>query len=52
LIEVGSGDSSAMTLDTDELFFQNRIDVTLIEPYPDLLYSLMKPQDKDHIVII
>jgi len=52
LIEVGSGYSSAMTLDTNELFFQNRIDVTLIEPYPDLLYSLMKPQDKDHIVVI
>lgn len=52
LIEVGSGFSSAMTLDTNEFYFQNTIDVTLIEPHPELLYSLMKPQDKDRITII
>src|SRR5262245_20490736 len=52
VIEVGSGYSSAMMLDTNELFFQNRIELTCIDPYPDLLHSLMRPQDEDCIVIV
>lgn len=46
IIEIGSGYSSANMLDTNELFFNNEIDITFIEPYPDRLYSLMKESDR------
>lgn len=52
LIEIGSGHSSCMTLDTNELWFDGSIDCTFIEPYPALLYSLLKPGDRDRIRII
>lgn len=52
VIEVGSGYSSAMMLDTNERFFQNGIELTFIDPYPDRLYSLMKPQDTDRVAVI
>lgn len=46
IIEVGSGFSSCVTLDTNELFFNNGIATTFIEPYPELLLSLLKEKDK------
>ena len=52
IIEVGSGYSSAATLDTNELFFDGAIKCTFIEPYPDLLLSLMKKGDEDRVTII
>jgi hypothetical protein len=50
-IEVGSGRSSCVTLDTNELFFDNTIDCTFIDPYPQLLESLLKEGDRDRIEI-
>lgn len=52
IIEVGSGFSSCMTLDTNELFFDGAIKTTFIEPYPELLMSLVKDEDKGTIKII
>lgn len=52
IIEVGSGYSSAATLDTNELFFGNSIECTFIEPYTDLLLSLMKEGDRKRVKII
>lgn len=52
VIEVGSGFSSCMTLDTNELFFGNSIATTFIEPYPELLMSLIKDADKSKIKTI
>lgn len=52
IIEIGSGYSSCAILDTNEMFFNNGIDCTFIEPYPQLLYSLIKPCDKDRVKII
>jgi hypothetical protein len=52
IIEVGSGFSSCVTLDTNELFFGNSIATTFIEPYPDPLMSLLKETDNDNIRII
>jgi predicted O-methyltransferase YrrM len=52
IIEVGSGYSSCVTLDTNELFFDNRIACTFIEPFPALLHSLMKPDDLARVEII
>ncbi|HEX3933761.1 MAG TPA: class I SAM-dependent methyltransferase [Puia sp.] len=46
IIEVGSGFSSACMLDTNELFFDNSIQLTFIEPNTDRLYSLFKNKDK------
>jgi hypothetical protein len=52
IIEVGSGYSSCVTLDTNELCFANRISCTFVEPYPQLLESLLKADDKARIEII
>jgi len=51
IIEVGSGFSSAATLDTNERFFQGSIDCVFIEPYPELLQSLLSPSDKERVTI-
>jgi len=45
IVEIGSGFSSAVMLDTNELFFSNRITCTFIDPYPDGLYALLKDSD-------
>src|SRR5579863_7388758 len=37
IIEIGSGFSSAVMLDTNELFFENSIKLTFIEPHPERL---------------
>jgi predicted O-methyltransferase YrrM len=52
IIEVGSGYSSAMTLDTNELHFGNSIRCTFIEPYPELLQSLLRPGDRERIEVL
>lgn len=46
IIEIGSGYSSTVMLDTNELFFQNQIKLTFIDPYPERLLSLMKEGDE------
>jgi hypothetical protein len=47
IIEIGSGFSSAVALDTNEHFFGNKIKLYFIEPYPeDRLYKLLKEKDK------
>jgi predicted O-methyltransferase YrrM len=52
IIEVGSGYSSCIILDTNELFFGDSISCTFIEPYPQLLQSLIKGTDKMKIEVI
>jgi hypothetical protein len=52
IIEVGSGYSSCVILDTNELFLENTAHCTFIEPYPDLLRSLIKHGDADMVNII
>jgi len=51
LIEVGSGYSSSVTLDTNEKFMDNSIDCIFIEPYPQRLESLLKDNDKENVTI-
>jgi hypothetical protein len=52
MIEVGSGYSSCVTLDINELFLDGGLDLTFVEPYPDLLQTLMKAGDSErHLVI-
>lgn len=52
IIEIGSGFSSAVMLDTNELFFENQIDLTFIDPYSERLVSLMKQEDKQRVKLI
>ena len=52
LIEVGSGSSSAVALDTFDQFFPARPRCTFIDPYPAFLQSLLTQRDKDTIEII
>lgn len=52
IIEVGSGYSSCVTLDTNELFFGDSISITFIEPYPELLRSLLKESDRSSATIL
>lgn len=50
IVEVGSGYSSCLLLDTNDLHFDGRIDLTFVEPYPDLLRSLLAEDDEATIV--
>lgn len=52
IIEVGSGFSSAVALDTNELFFGGAIRNTFIEPDTQRLDSLLKPEDRTRIDIL
>lgn len=52
VIEVGSGYSSCALLDTNEFFFGNSIACTFIEPYPQLLTSLLKDGDDSRITVV
>tara|TARA_B100000315_G_scaffold237999_1_gene255344 strand:+ start:567 stop:1337 length:771 start_codon:yes stop_codon:yes gene_type:complete len=49
VIEIGSGFSSAVMLDVNGLFFDNGINLTFVEPYPERLHSLVKPTDRYEI---
>lgn len=52
IIEVGSGYSSCVILDTNEMYFRNEIKCTFIEPFPDRLLSLIKQSDMKAIELI
>lgn len=52
IVEVGSGFSSCMILDTNDLHFGGGIETTFIEPYPELLKSLLKKDDFSRTRII
>lgn len=52
IIEIGSGYSSCVMLDTNDLFFKGQIEMMFIEPFPQLLCSLIKPgDDKKHQIL-
>ena len=44
-LEVGSGWSTALALDTSEIFLGGSMSVTAIEPYPELLMSCLRAGD-------
>jgi hypothetical protein len=52
IIEVGSGFSSAVILDTIDGFFPDRPEVTFIEPYPERLLGLLRNNDKEQVRLI
>jgi predicted O-methyltransferase YrrM len=52
VIEVGSGYSSCVLLDTNERSFGNRVSCTFIEPYPQMLYSLINDDDRRRVTVL
>ncbi len=52
VVEVGSGWSSCVLLDTCERFLDWEPDVTLIEPYPHQLHLLLRPGDLDRVRLV
>lgn len=52
IIEIGSGHTSCLILDTNELFFGGGIECTFVEPYPELLLRLLRPQEVGQTDII
>ncbi|HEY7057123.1 MAG TPA: class I SAM-dependent methyltransferase [Vicinamibacterales bacterium] len=52
VIEIGSGFTSALTLDTNERFLDNRTACTFIEPNPELLLSLITEADRQRCRVI
>ena len=52
VIEVGSGYSSALILDTVDGWLGGASHVTFIEPYPELLRSLLRPGDEDRVTVL
>lgn len=51
VIEVGSGYSSAMTLDTTEKWLDHDVALTFVEPYSELLRSLLRDGDDARVTI-
>jgi hypothetical protein len=50
VLEVGSGFSSAVTLDVNERFFDDQIECVFIDPEPERLLGLLKPGDRVRIL--
>ena len=52
IIEIGSGYSSALILDVNDIFLKGSVDITFVEPYPQLLKSMIKPDDLNKAKLI
>ncbi|MFD1143552.1 class I SAM-dependent methyltransferase [Larkinella insperata] len=52
IIEVGSGFGSAVMLDTGALFLDNALKLTIIDPKPERLYSLLRREDYQYARIL
>ena len=52
IVEVGSGASSAVMLDVNDLFFDSSIRLTFIEAYPDRLHSFLSGEDRKTATIL
>lgn len=47
-VEIGSGFSSALVLDTNERFLNSQLQCSFVEPYPDRLKTLLQAGDSAH----
>ena len=52
IIEVGSGHSSCVMLDTADLHLGGRVAFTFVDPYPATLLALLWPGDLDRVTIL
>lgn len=51
VVEVGSGYSSALILDTVDGWLPGATDLVFVEPYPELLKSMLRPGDNARVTI-
>ena len=52
IIEIGSGFSTCVMLDTNEYWMNHEMEIISIEPYPERLLKNMRETDKAHCTII
>lgn len=52
IIEIGSGFSSAVMMEVNEKYFDNKIEITFIEPHTQTLYQRMFKGDKTRYKVI
>lgn len=52
VVEVGSGYSSAMLLDTTERWLEPGVEVTFVEPYPELLRNVLHKGDEERVTVL
>ena len=52
IIEVGSGFSSALMLDVNDGFLDGKTRFTFIEPYPERLFGLLRPNDREQCEVL
>lgn len=52
VVEVGSGYSSAVILDTCDTFLESAVSCTFIDPYPERLKGLLKESDSTHVQVL
>jgi len=52
VIEIGSGFSSAVLLDTVDRFLPGGVECTFVEPYPTRLLGLLSPEDRSRVSIL
>lgn len=52
IIEVGSGYSSALMLDTADMFLEHGTEFTFVEPFPDRLRDLLSAGDEPRVEVL
>ena len=52
IIEIGSGYSSALMVDTNERFLESKVVITFIEPFPERLNALLKREDHEKYTVL
>ncbi|PON13546.1 hypothetical protein C2W62_33810 [Candidatus Entotheonella serta] len=52
VIEIGSGFSSSVMLDVNDLFLDNSVQFTFIEPYPERLFEQFRDDDQQRHTVI
>lgn len=52
VVEVGSGWSTALLLDTDDRWLGGRLAITCIEPFPERLLALLRPADAGRVRLL
>lgn len=52
IVEIGSGNSSCVILDTNDRFFDGKIECVFIEPNADFVKSLLLPEDTRSVRLI
>lgn len=52
IVEIGSGYSSCVMLDTNERFLDNHVACTFVDPFPERLLSLLSPEDTSRVEIV